>query len=146
MSGKRKPKLNSPRKPGPKGISEARLKAALRKNAGVYSRAAADLGCDRQNVRQRVERSPELVAFVESIRDEIGDLADTIIIDTLSRRDAAGRPAKEAREMARWHKDYSLRARGLALRVEHTGAGGEPLPPASINIVVSYVGPKEDVV
>lgn len=138
-------KLKNPRKPGAKGISEARLKAALRKNAGVYSRAAVDLGCDRANIAQRVARSPELQEFVRSIRDEIGDLADTIVIDTLSRRDAAGRPAKEARDMARWFKDHSLRAAGLTLRMEHTGKDGAPLPAPEINVTVTYIDPKEDV-
>lgn len=124
---------------GPKNITEKALKAALRKHAGVYVLAAKELGCDRTNVAQRVSRKPRLQAYVESIRAEVDDLADGIVIDTLTRKDIGGRPTKEAQSMARWHKDFKVRAQGLRLRLEHTGKDGAPLPATPVHVTVEYV-------
>lgn len=132
---------------GPKNITEASLKAALRKNAGVFVLAAQELGCDRTNVAQRIRRSPKLQEFVASLEAEASDMADAVIIDTLSRRGMDKRPTKEAQNMAKWKKDHELRKKGMLLRMEHSGPDGAPLPPSKMVIQVEYVDslePDED--
>jgi hypothetical protein len=63
MNAKRKHKQT-----GPKGISEARLAAALRKNGGIQSAAARVLRIGRSAVCQRVAASP---ALQQAVRDGI---------------------------------------------------------------------------
>lgn len=126
---------------GPKNITDAMLRAALRKHAGVYVLAAKELGCDRTNVKQRVDRSPELQAFVQQIEDEIDDLADGIVVDTLGRKDITGRPSKEAQNMAKWRKEYGLRKQGVKVRL--AGSDGGPLPAQAVMVTVVYVDPNQ---
>lgn len=126
---------------GPKNITEKALRAALRKHAGIPVLAARELGCDRSNVAHRIARSPALQALVAEIEAEVDDMTDGVIIDTLGRRDGAGRPTKDAQNMARWRKDHKLRAEGFRLRLEHTGKDGVPLPAApSVQVQIVYVG------
>lgn len=130
---------------GPKNITNAMLKAALRKHGGVFVLAAQELGCDRTNVSQRVRRSPELQAVCAQIEEEFGDLAEGVIKVTLNDRDAVTKkPTKAAQSMARWYAPMKLRDRGYATRTELTGKDGAPLAPAGppVKIVVQYVEPK----
>lgn len=120
-----------------KNITDAMLKAALRKHAGVYVLAAKELGCDRTNVKQRVDRSPELQAYVAAIDEEVGDAAEAVIKRAILDND---------RTMARWYADRKLKGRGFTTRVEHTGENGAPLPAPAVHVTVSYGGPDEDVI
>lgn len=114
------------------------MKAALRKSAGVFSLAARELGCDRANVKQRVDRSPELQEFVANIHREIEDLADSVIIDAMNEKVAGStRPTKEARAMARWFKGHQLRMQGFTLKLAN--ADGSPLQIAPVEVTVTYV-------
>lgn len=124
---------------GRKNISEAQVRAALRKHAAIPALAARELGCDRTNIVHRIKKSPALQALVAEIEAEVDDMTDGVIIDTLGRRDAAGRPTKDAQNMARWRKDHKLRAEGLRVRLEHTGKDGAPLPAApSVQVEIRY--------
>lgn len=114
---------------GPKNITDAQLKAALRKHAGVYVLAARELDCDRSNVRMRVERSPELQAFIQEIEDEVGDAAVAVIKSAILAND---------RQMARWYASTKLKDRGYTTRQEHTGANGGPLLPQQVQVTVTY--------
>lgn len=124
---------------GPKNISEAHLRAAMRRHAAIPALVARELGCDRTNVTKRIARSASLQALKAEIEAEIEDLADGVIVDTLGRRDGAARPTKEAQNMARWMKDHKLRAQGVLMRLEHTGKDGAPIPVASVRVMVEYV-------
>lgn len=130
-------KVKSPRLPakksGPKGISEAQLKAALKKNAGVYALAARDLGCDRSNVRQRVENSPALQRFIQQIDDEIGDVADGHIKQAIIKGDL---------KTIRWYAPLKMRDRGFNPRLELSGPDGAPLQPTKIDVTVQYIDAK----
>lgn len=135
------PEIDDHDSTGPKGITEAALKAALRKHAGIFASAARELGCDRSNVRRRVERSVELQEFVAEIEREADDLAKGIVIDTLGERDLRGKPTKEARNMARWYRDHGLRREGVKLRL--AGSDGGPLPAQAVMVTVVYVDPNQ---
>lgn len=124
---------------GPKNITEKAIRAALRKHAAIPALVARELGCDRSNITKRISRSPSLQALVAEIEAEVDDMTDGVILDTLGRRDAAGRPTKDAQNMARWRKDHKLRAEGLRVRLEHTGKDGSPLPAApSVQVEIRY--------
>jgi len=114
-----------------KGITEAQLRAALRKNAGVYALAARDLGCDRSNVRQRVENSPKLQALIRQIDEEIGDVADGHIKQAIIKGDL---------KTIRWYAPLKMRDRGFVSKTEVSGPDGSPLQIAPVHIHVSYVG------
>lgn len=130
---------------GPKGITDAQLRAALRKNAGVFSMAARDLKCERSNVSQRVARSKELQDLCAQIDKEIEDSADAVIISTLGERDITNKPTKEARLMSRWLKDYKQRVRGLQARVKVGAPEGDGA--RSVTVLIEYVdGDPGDVV
>ena len=126
---------------GPKGITDAMLMAALRKHAGIYTRAAAELGCDRTNVSRRIERSPALEEFVAMIEAEAEDMARAITISTLSDRDMRNRPTKDAQAMAKWFRDHALRREGVKLRLSN--ADGGPLPAQAVLVTVVYVDPNQ---
>lgn len=111
-------------------ISDAQLRAALKKNAGVYVLAANELGVTRQNVSQRVARSAALRAYVEQIEEEVGDAAEAVIKDAIIQKD---------RRMARWYAQTKLKHRGYTTRTEHTAADGAPLPAPSVQVEIRYV-------
>lgn len=126
---------------GPKNITNAALKRALRKHAGVFVLVARELGCDRSNVAHRVGRSPELQAFVANIEEEVGDIAEGVIKGTLV--DASPGNAVERKRMARWYAAMKLGPRGYRTRQEVSGLDGAPLPGGPhVTIVVEYVDPK----
>lgn len=137
----------NPKKPGKRGFTEAMIRAALRKHAGVYSFAARELGCDRANIQRRIERSPALQEFCRQIDAEVDDLATGIIVDTLGRKETiGGRPTKEAQAMARWLKDHKQRGKGLSVRLSALGKGADGAPAAArLQVTVEYVdAPQED--
>lgn len=126
--------------PAAKGITIAHLKAALRKHAGVYVLAARELGCDRANVKQRVDNTPELQAWVDEIEQEVLDAAEAVIKNKIVKGDD---------KTARWYLQMKGKGRGFSTRHEHTGADGAPLPAApGVNVTITYsdAGSKDDVV
>lgn len=117
-----------------KGITEAMLRGALKKNAGVYALAARDLGCDRANVRQRVENSPALQKFIEQIDAELADVADGHIKQAIMKGDL---------KTIRWYAPLKMRDRGFNPRLELSNPDGSLTPvAAAITINVQYVDPK----
>lgn len=124
----------APVQTGPKGITNAMLKAALRKHAGIYALAAKELGCDRTNVKQRVDRSPELTALCAQLDEEIGDVAEAVIKRQLVAGDG---------RMARWYAERKMKGRGYATRTEVSGPDGGAIPVAQEVVVrIEYVSPK----
>ncbi len=119
-----------PGQTGQKNITNGQLKTALRKHAGIYALAAKELGCDRTNVKQRVDRSPELQALCHTLREEIGDAAEGVIISSILRGEVSTALA---------FAKMQLRDRGYATRTELTGPEGVPLPSApAVHIHVTY--------
>jgi hypothetical protein len=86
-----------------KGISDARLKAALMRSAGMYGPAAHALGVSRQCVRQRVMKSPALSTFVEDLDAANMDQAEAVIIRQILAGDVGA---------ARWYLDRKAKSRG----------------------------------
>lgn len=119
-------------------ISNAQLKAALKKHAAVFLLAAQELGTSRQNVGQRVSRSKDLQAWVQQIEDEIGDAAEAVIKEALLSKDK-----KAARDMARWYARHKLKGRGYTTRQELTGPDGAALPAQQVHVIVEYVDAPE---
>lgn len=116
-------------------ISNSQLKAALKKNLGVISLAAQELGVTRQAVHGRVNRSPELQAWIADIEETMLDAAEAVIKEAVAKKD---------RQTTRWFLERKGRSRGWVTRSEVTGADGAPLPAAgpSVKIVLQYVEPK----
>lgn len=118
-------------KPGPRGIPEHIVRAALTKHAGVYALAARELGIDRSAVHQRVGNSPALQEHVADIRASMMDLAEGVIFDALMHKD---------KQTARWYAERQGRDRGYVTKSEVTGVDGEPLQPPKIEITIGYIG------
>jgi hypothetical protein len=124
--------LGKKRSTGPRGVSIHALKAALKKNAGVYSLAARELWLDRTSVRQRVERHPELQQLIRDIDQEMGDAAEAVVKNDIIKGDV---------KTAKWYLQLKHRDRGYRTQTELTGADGAPLQLApTVNINVNYVG------
>lgn len=123
--------LGKKRATGPKGVSIHALKAALKKNAGVYSLAARELGLDRTSVRQRVERHPDLQQLIRDIDQEMGDAAEAVVKNDIIKGDV---------KTAKWYLQLKHRDRGYKTQTELTGADGAPLQLApSVAITVNYI-------
>lgn len=112
-------------------VSNAQIKAALKKNAGVFSFAADELGVTRQAVSQRVARSPELQAWVRDIEERLLDVAEGGVAKKLIAGDGSTQ---------RWYLELKGKARGYVRRQEVSNPDGSPLQPAAISISVTYIG------
>lgn len=122
-------------------ISTAQMKAALKEAAGIPAIAAEKLGCSRQNVCQRIERSQVLQDFIAEIECTLIDMANGVIVDTLGRREGIGpmrRPTKEAQATARWYVER--RDRRFAAKIEASGPGGGAIPvDAEVRVTIKLV-------
>lgn len=135
-----------------KGITKAQLKAALKSAAGIPAIAAEKIGTSRQNVCQRIAKSPELQAWIIEIEQTITDQAQAVTVSGMQEVDpATKKPTKEAGRIARWWLERKGRDRGFSTRMELGNPDGSPLAPGpAVHFHVSYVGPSpeggEDVV
>ncbi len=71
MAEKRQARRASPARK----VSDARLRAALVKHDGLIARAATEVGLTRQSVHERVNNNPELLEFVQDLRESMVDAA-----------------------------------------------------------------------
>jgi hypothetical protein len=90
-------------KPGYRQASDTRVKAALPRHAGNISAAAQALHMSRQALHARVQRSPELQTAARDAREQIADIADSKIVQSIKRGDMA---------TVRWFADRQMRDRG----------------------------------
>jgi len=90
-------------------VPEARVKAALKKHAGNISLAAKACGISRQALWSRVQRSPELQAFIHDVEEDTCDIVENVIIEAVRNGDMP---------TARWWADRKMRHRGYGPRVE----------------------------
>jgi hypothetical protein len=82
----------------PKKVTDARLKAVLKQHDGLQALTARTLGVSRQNVQQRIQRSPELQQFLADISAKMDDTCEDGIFKKLKRvmaRPCAGMRRKE---------------------------------------------------
>ena len=116
-------------------VSNVQIKASLKKNAGVLSMVADELGVTRQAIWQRVQRSPELQAYKADIEERLLDLAEAGVAKKLMAGDGTTQ---------RWLLELKGRHRGYARRQELAGPDGAALPPPNTTINVTYIGAKPE--
>lgn len=95
---------------GPKGISEAKYAAALTKHAGIYARAAKELGVARETVKERVEKSAVLQAVCANVEETVLDAVESVILDAIV--------SKQDIQTARWYAVQKGKSRGYGNRTE----------------------------
>ncbi len=123
-------------------ISNAQLMAALKSAGGIQALAAEKLGTTRQNVCQRIAKSPALQAFKAEVEQTIVDQAEAVVVSALQEKQpGTAKPTKEALRVGMWMLDRKGRDRGYTTRSEVTGADGAPLQIAAppVHIHVQYV-------
>ena len=116
-------------------ITNITLKAALTKFAGNYSLAADELGCSRQNVKQRVDGSPEIREHLAQLEERVLDAAEAVVVNSILRGNSKD---------AKWMLQYRGKSRGYSTRTELTGKDGADLPAsgATVNVNITYRSPK----
>ena len=92
-------------RPGEKGISDATLKAALRKTGGVIGLAAQVVGTSPQNVRQRIARSLALQEYLQGLEEDVMDVVEAGLLDLIMRKDPM---------TLRWYAERKGKRRGYA--------------------------------
>lgn len=108
-------------------FSLEQFEAALRSGAGLYTHAARQLGCDRSTVAKAVERSKALREIVASLREEVGDMAESTIIRAIGEYDSSH---KDARKNALNAAQFMMRRVGRVTdRTQLLAGNGEPIAP-----------------
>lgn len=124
MALKLRPKGNG----GPRGVSDAQLAEALRKNIGNVSAAAAALGVTNGAIYQRLRNHPELAEIQADARDRVTDMAKARVLKRIERDDWSAINLWLTTQ-AGWTKTTNL-----------AGPDGAPLQTApQVSIHVSYV-------
>lgn len=90
-------------------ISNVQLEASLRKNAAILTLVAEELGTSRQNVHQRVNRSPHLQAVIREVEEKLLDLAEGQVAKAIQ---------KGQGPTVRWYLERKGKARGYANKTE----------------------------
>lgn len=113
---------------GPRGVSEAQLEEALRKNAGNVMAAAVALGVSDQAIYQRLRNHPHLAEIKEDAKLRVTDMATANIMKRIQRDD--------------WNATnlWLTTQAGWVKRTELTGPDGQGLAPPAITINIGYVG------
>lgn len=119
-------------KGGPRGLSDAQLAEALRKNIGNVSAAAAALGVTEGAIYQRLRNHPELASIQADAKERVTDMAKARVLKRIERDDW---PAINL-----WLTTQA----GWTRRTELTGADGAPLPAANVSIQITYVEARKD--
>ena len=114
------PKAQSSSPEKRKRISDKEIISALLRSGGVVAGAARLLGCSRQTVSSRVNRSEKLRTAQGEAEDIITDMAIDKLVADISR----GRPSAYTFWLKCKGKD-----RGFVERRETTGPAGMPLAP-----------------
>ena len=114
-----------------KQISVARLQEVLRKNGGIYSFTAKELGVSWQNIDQRVKASPTLQAALASIERETLDLAKGAMVNLLASEDGP---------TVRWYLERKGKAEGFGNQTQVDLSFTPEAAAAIVSAVVSAVG------
>lgn len=95
----------------------------------------------RQNVQQRVSKSPDLLAFRAEVEAGLVDQAEAIVLTAMQEKQPnSKRPTKEALRVGMWMLDRKGRDRGYTTRTELANPDGSAVQMAPVHIHVSYVG------
>ena len=100
------------------GLTVARCEEALRSAGGLQTYAAAKLGVSRKTLQRFMDANPELREVRQEIREEIGDLAESKLLQGVK----DGDPRLLMFFLKTQHKD-----RGYSERHELTGKDGEAI-------------------
>ena len=125
-----------------KYISKRKIVNAIRKNGGVISLVANELGCSRQNVYDRIKSDKEIEDVLDDVINRTGDAVENIILNAMT-TGVVYRPVKqedgeakmvafnlditEQVKTAKWYAERKLKDRGYTTRVEQTGKDGVSL-------------------
>lgn len=88
-----------------KGLTEDNVAEALANAKGIYKTAARLLGVTRQTVSHWVEKSERLQRVCDEAHDELGDIAESAMVQQIASGDGA---------MVRWYLATKHRERGYA--------------------------------
>lgn len=119
----------------PKKVSEARLKAVLKKHDGMKGLTARALGISRQAVHERIQKNPGLQQFLADMNVQIVDTAQSQAYKKVRKGDGT---------MIRYVLDSLGRDRGFGKQLE----GPPPPPPDAgrrqtiINVLVQNLNAK----
>lgn len=92
-----------------KKVTDARLRATLRKHDGMQALTAKALGVSRQAVQQRISGSPELQQFIEDLNAQMDDTCEGNIFKKIKAKDGT---------TLRWFAERRLRDRGYGPKPE----------------------------
>ena len=101
-------------------ISNAKIIKALKETHSNYTMAAKTIGCSRETIRLRVDKSPELQKIVHDEREGMVDHAESALYSSILNKDP-------------WAVQFTLKTRGknrgYVERVEQeiTGKDGGPI-------------------
>lgn len=93
----------------------ARVIAILRHCAGIKSAAAEKLNVSRQTLYTFLEEHPEVQDELDSVDEELKDIAEAAIVKALQASDM---------QTVRWYMELKGKDRGYVRRVENTGKDG----------------------
>lgn len=119
----------------PKKVTEARLKAVLKKHDGMKGLTARALGMSRQAVHERIQNNPGLQQFLADMNVQIVDTAEHQAFKKVRKGDGT---------MIRYILDTKARDRGYGKQLE----GPPPPPPDAdrratvINILIQNLNQK----
>jgi hypothetical protein len=116
----------------PKKVTDETIIAALRKNAGIISHAAADCGIGRSSLSERVKNNPVLKAVSQEVDESVLDAAEGIVKVALLK--------KKDEQTARWYLSRKGKARGYGTSIDHNHRLDDSLIDA---IVASFGGDVE---
>lgn len=97
-------------------LTAAKVRAALRETGGIILQAAEMLGVSRTSLYQYIGRHPELQAYMEEVREEILDTAQSQILVAIM----AGNL-----QVAQWYLTRMGAKRGFSDKVQQIDANGD---------------------
>ncbi len=118
-------------KGGPRGITEAQMAEALRKNVGNVLAAAQALGVTEGAVYQRLRNHPELAQIQADAQERVTDMVKARILKRIERDD--------------WNAInlWATTKGGFVKQTAITNPDGSALTPAApVSITVNYIGSK----
>jgi hypothetical protein len=118
---------------GPKGISNARLAEALRKNGGNQSEAGRVLRIGRSTVCERVAKSSDLQQALREGVESINDIAQGHLIRLIKKGDFRA----VTFQLDRAHPDYTSREQAMA--VTQPSPQSQALRQAAYNALMEMV-------
>ena len=119
----------------PLKVTDARLRATLRKHDGMQSLTAKALGVTRQCVHDRIQNSPGLQQFIADLNAQIEDTCEGNIFKKIKAKDGT---------TLRWFAERRLRDRGYGPKPEDI----PPPPPDNskraliVNVLVQNLNEK----